>query len=64
MEIEKQKETKENPFSFSNSVETPKAESEVVVFELSQASLSTMLEGLGKIRDQLNTVAKASTPSS
>jgi hypothetical protein len=64
MEIEKQKENKEKPFSFSNSVEAQASDSEVVVFELSQASLATMLEGLGKIRDQLNTVAKASTPSS
>mmetsp|Transcript_33186 Transcript_33186/g.93010 ORF Transcript_33186/g.93010 Transcript_33186/m.93010 type:complete len:205 (-) Transcript_33186:1639-2253(-) len=32
----------------------------MVAFELSEASLATMLEGLGKIRDQLNNVAHSS----
>ena len=64
METARQREWKSKPFSFENEEvkregEDSNEEKEVVHFELSQASLATMLEGLGKIRDQLNGVASA-----
>ena len=64
METEKRVTYQPKPFTFENEVVDVEAglgggdkEKEVVNFELSQASLATMLEGLGKIRDQLNSVA-------
>jgi COMM domain containing 9 len=61
MEVEKEQTSNHTPFSFSREINSKKDDQiETITFELSQASLATMLEGLGKIRDQLNAVAKTS----
>lgn len=62
MEVDKPQQAVQRPMTFQGVDRDENTQNtETVNFELSQASLATMLEGLGKIRDQLNSVANKPT---